>query len=255
MKNHSLLNFVIFTCFLVVGYTISTRFYPVDARAISGSLDTVTSENQDSIAALDNGQRSFLLISASSLNTSNQQLDGIWLATYFATDPTIHLLPIFPTGKQQLSGFEAQLQSTFAMDKENGTLVPAAAFTDLLENNNYWWSGYLVFDEVALSRVLDFVGYIEVNEKILSGTLAYSQLIGSPRDAYPLQVAILQSACRKLSGFDPGPDASQIISSLPGHIFTDLDTYQLQMELETLYSGERTPTCTFPTLDVLRIDQ
>jgi hypothetical protein len=257
MKNHSLLNFLVFTCFLVVGYSISTRFYQAEYGIFPSTLRLVTTEVQNSIETMNNGQRSILLISATSIDTSNPHLESIWLATYFTSDTTIRLLPIFPAGDNPISDFEKQLNHSFDLNKKNGTLVLDQDFTKLLEDNNYWWSGYFIFDEVALTQIFNLLGGIELNGKNLSGEQALNELprvLDNPYEAFSSQLAILQSACRKFMEANQNPDMSQIISLLPDHIYTSLDFDQLQTELKTLYSSEHYLSCRFPTLEITRIE-
>src|SRR4030042_446000 len=227
MKNLSLLNFLLFICFLVIGYTVSTRFYRSDYGILPSTKRLVTSASQNSIETMNNGQRSILLISASSISTSNPHLESIWLLTYFSSDTTIRLLPIFPTGNKPISDFEQQLDHSFDLNKKNGILVLDQDFITLLEKNNYWWSGYFLFDEVALAKLFNPLGDIVLNGKTLSGEQALKELpevLENPQEAYSFQIALLQSACHKLLDVHPDPDMSQIISFFPNHILTDLDT-------------------------------
>ncbi|MFZ0532493.1 MAG: hypothetical protein WAM09_04885 [Anaerolineales bacterium] len=257
MKNHSLLNFLIFTCFLVIGYSVSTGFYQSDYGILASTMREVTSGSQNSIETMNNGQRSILLISASSISTSNPHLESIWLVTYFSSDTAIQLLPIFPTGKKAISDFEQQLDHSFDLNKKNGNLVLDQDFITVLEKNNYWWSGYFIFDEISLAKLFNPLGDIVLNGKTLSGEQALKEIpevLENHQEAYSSQIAILQSVCHKYMEIHPDPDISQFISFLPNHILTDLDTNQLQTELETLYSNERHPTCRFPTLEISRIE-
>jgi len=258
MKNHSILNFLVFTCFLLVGYTVSTRFYQAEYGILPSKIRLVTIGSQNSIETMNNGQRSILLISASSIDTSNPQLESIWLVTYLTSDTTLRLLPVFPTGDEPISDFQKQLNHSFNLNKNNGTYLLDQEFIKLLEDNNYWWSGYLIFDEVALSKIYNLLGSIEMNGKEISGEQALKELpevLDDPHAAFSSQVAILRSACHKFMEFNHNPDMSQIISLLPNHIFTSLDFNQLQTELETLYSSEHNLTCRFPTLEITRIER
>jgi hypothetical protein len=258
MRNHTTLNFLVFTCFLLVGYTFSTRFYQTGYGILPSTIRLVTAESQNSIDAMNNGQRSILAISATSIDTSNPQLQSIWLVTYFTSNTTIQLLPIYPSGGNLISGFEKQLDHSFDLNKKNGTFLLDQEFIQLLEENNYWWSGYLIFDEAALTEIFTRLGGIELNGKKLSGEQALNSLpevLDNPHDAFSFQVAILQSACHKFMEKNQDTELSQIISPLPDHILTDLDFKQLQMELETLYSSGHNLNCRFPTLEITRIER
>lgn len=258
MKNHSLLNFLVFTCFLVIGYTVSARFYQADYGILPSTIRLVTTGSQNTIETMNNGQRSILLISAASMDTSNPHLESIWLATYFSSDTSIRLLPIFPTGEKPISDFEEQLAYSFDLNKKNGSVVLNQDFINVLENNNYWWSGYFIFDEVALTKIFNLLGGIELNGKTLSGAAAvkeFPEVLDNPQDAYSSQIAILQSACHKFMEINPNQDMSEINSLLYNHILTSLDSNQLQTELDTLYSSGHYLTCRFPTLEISRIER
>ena len=256
MKDHSLLYFAFFVGSLVLGYSVSTRFYPADQDLLPGTMRLVAERSQKPINTLDNGQRSILLISATALNTPDPQLESIWLATYFASDTTIRLLPVFPSGKQSRSDFEQQLDSTFNLETGNGASALADRFLEVLKNDNYWWSGYIVFDEAALSRLLELIGGSEVNGSTLTGELPFndfSSLVNRPRDAYTSQATVLQSVCHKFQELPAHPDMSQFFTLLSNHIYTDLDSSQLQTEMQSLFSNDKKPTCRFPTLEISQV--
>jgi len=216
------------------------------------------SDTGRSIETMNNGQRSILLISARSINTPNPHLESIWLATYFSTDTTIRLLPIYPAGNQPISDFEEKLAHSFNFDKIHGVPVLNQDFLLVLENHNYWWSGYILFDEVALTSILNLVGGIDLNGRTLAGEQAlkeFPEVLDNPQDAYSSQIAILQTACHKFQEITPQSDLPQLISLLPKHILTDLEPSQLQAEIQSLYANERKPTCRFPTLEISQVIQ
>ncbi len=258
MKNHSLLYFSIFVCSLVLGYSISTGFYPSNLDPYPGTVQLVVAESPESIQSLENGQRSILLISASSIDTSDPHLESIWLATYFASDPTIRLLPVFLAGEDQASDFEQQLEVSFNFVPGKDAPVLAQGFTDVLKDNNYWWSGYIVFDQVALTSMVNLIEGTEVSRGTLSEEQkgsAFAKLSDSPQGAYSSQVAAVQSACHKLQEVPAFADLSQLTKLLPNHIYTDLDNSQIQTELQSLFSNDRKPTCRFPTLEISQVVQ
>jgi hypothetical protein len=258
MKTHSLLFFVVFICSLVLGYTVSTRFYPMNNNLLPPSMRWVTTESQNSIQTMNNGQRSILLVSATSLDTPDQHLEGIWLVSYFSTDSTLQWLPIFPAGKRPVSAFEQQLELSFKVDQTNGVPVLNQEFTHVLVKNNYWWSGYIVFDQVALTKIIDRMGGMDWNGRILTGEQALSEFpsgLDNPQGAYSSQILLLQSACRKFQEITPGTGMPLLGSLLHRHILSDLDSSQLQKEIQGLYAGGRKPTCRFPTLDISQLVQ
>jgi hypothetical protein len=258
MKKNSLIYFIIFICSLVLGYTVSTSFYHPNLDLLPGTLRLVASGSQNSIETMNNGQRSILLINATSLNKPNPHLESIWLATYFTSDTTIQLLPIYPAVTSAMTVFEQELALTFGLDKQNGALVLDQDFMDILKNDNYWWSGYIVVDEVAMAGLFNLLGGIELNGRNFTGEQAaekFPVVQGDPQKATSSQIAILQSACHKIQEITPNPDLPQLSSLLPPHILTDLDSSQLQTEMQSFYSNHRKPTCRFPTLEISGVVQ
>jgi hypothetical protein len=253
MKNHSLLFFLIFICSLVLGYSVSTRFYPTSLDILPSSMVAAAAGSQNSIETMNNGQRSILFISTTSLTTSNPQLESIWLATYFSTDTVIRLLPIFPTRNQSKSDFDDQLMQSFKLDKLDRIPILDHDFIDLLKKNNYWWSGYIVLDNVAMTKIINLLGGIDINGKILMGDQVveeFPKVSDDPQDAFSSQAAILQSTCHKLQAISLNPDMSKLFSLLPNHILTNLDSSQLQTEIQSVFADGRKPACRFPTLEI-----
>ncbi len=253
MKNLGWLNFLIFICSLMIGYTISNRFYHPEAGFWPGLMRLVAAEEQDSLRAVSNGQHSILLVGASSVASPSPNLVSIWLATYFVNDSAINLLPIFPAGNQTSSDFEKQLARSFNFEKKNGDLALNDDFIQLLKKNNFWWDGYIVADEESLVQAFDLLGGIEINGQSLTGREivdVFTSGIEDPRAAFIDQSAILQSACRKLSVVKSLSTATQSSSLLTQHVITDLDPSQLRGEFLSLLANNRQPSCKFPMLEI-----
>ncbi len=253
MKSHSVLSFVVFNLCLVIGYTFSLRFYQPGESLLTGLIKTVSTEDQLSIASMDNGQRSLLLIGTRTLDVSDPELESIWLATYLPTDSTIQLLPVFPSGKQSATDFEHQLAQSFRLIKVRGNFELDHGFIQVLEKNNFWWSGYIIFDRVSLTKLFSIVGDLEVNGKKYSGAQAIQDLPDvqvDARGAYSAQAAILKSACQKLTAISAKPVPIDLSSLLSSHIATNLEASQLQAELDRTFSGDHQSTCRFPTFEI-----
>jgi hypothetical protein len=256
MRNHSLLFFTLFICSLVVGYTFSARFYPSDLNFFTSSLRVVTAQDQKSIDTLSTGQRSFLLIGVSSLNTLKPNLESAWLATYLPTGSDVRLLSIYPTGNKPISDLEAQIIQSFGLDKKNGQLILNQDFQNVLVAKNYWWSGYIILDEVAMADISDLLGGIDMQGQILTGNQIITKLadvLDQPKEAYAFQIAMLQSICKQFSHLSSNADLSQVGTVLHHHIVTDLRSDQLRTEFQSFMAGEHQPTCKFPMLEKSQI--
>jgi hypothetical protein len=256
MKNHYLLFFTLFVCSLVAGYTFSARFYPSDFNLLDSSLKVVSAQEKKPIDALSTGQRSILLITTSSLNAANANLESVWLITYLPSSSDLRLLSIYPSGQQPISDLEAQLVNSFDLNKKNGKLTLDQDFLEILAAENYWWSGYLVLDEVGIAGFLDLIGGIEIRGQSLSGEQVIAELpdvTAQPGAAYSFQIAMLQSACKQFSRSGSSTDQPQVNSLLSRHFITDLQSDQLKSEYQSLLAGERQPTCKFPLLEKSQI--
>jgi hypothetical protein len=257
MKSHPVIHFLVFTCFLVVGYTLSLRFYQPQAALASGTRTKVTTEHEDRIASLDNGQRSLLLVGAGEMADTNPHLEGVWLVTYLPTGTSLQLLPIFPSGKSTTSSLERELQRAFRIDTSDGRQRLGEDFLGLLKEHNYWWSGYIVLDQVSLEKAIQLLGEAGQDGKTVTDPRALKDLPGGRenlQNAYAAQVALLQSLCHKISRSTTPADVVQWISLVPEHILTDLDLSQLGSELEGLFSKPAARTCRFPTLEISQVE-
>ena len=257
MKNPSSLNFLLFTCFLVIGFSVSSSFNHSDYSGSLNSTSLIARWSSDSVQSLNNGQRSILLIGVDSYNTSHPELTSLWLVTYMPADPTINLLPILPSGSKINSDHRNQLYYSFNLIRKNGDLVLNQGFIDMLAENNYWWSGYIIYDHVALADLVNQLGMVEIDGGIISAEQAISKLpdaMDASPNSFSYQLAIIQTACQNLTGIPQKPVWSQDISLSPTHILTDLDIQGLMTEWEATFSSKHSLNCRFPTLEVSRID-
>jgi hypothetical protein len=257
MKNPITLNFLLFIGFLVIGYSVSTKFYHSDFGEISNASILMTTGGSKSIQSLNNGQRNILLIGVNTINASEAQLESLWLVTNLSSDSILRMLPIFPSGNETISDFEYNLYRSFKLEKQNGNLALDQQFIRVLEENNYWWSGYFVIDHVAMKKFMNLLGKADDNGEIIYRVQLIEEIpeaIEDPKKAFSIQLAIMQIACQRLAGLSQNPDLSQVIMLSPTHLLTDLDLYQFRTEWKKLFSDEHNPNCMFPTLEQSWID-
>jgi hypothetical protein len=255
VKTHPVLSLLVFTCFLVIGYTYSTRFYQPGNPITASSLKIVTTEGTNPIASMHNGQRNILLIGVSTLDMKTSTLESLWLLTYIPKDSSIQLFPIYPAQKQQVSDFDTQLAQVFHLNRIGRHLELDSSFTGLLEKNNFWWSGYVIFDENFLAKIIDLYD-IEENGEPVSGSDFIPVLhnkIDDQRKIFSSQVSFYQSLCNKYVKSEPGSNISQLSQLVPDHLLTDMDISQLQHELDSLSTNGHPPACRFPTLEISQI--
>jgi len=250
MKHPALLNFLIFTCFLVGGYTLSCRFYQVENG--KGADRVAYASGSDLVKSMNNGQRSVLLVGVDSLGLSSPKLTSLWLVSYLPADPTLHIIPIFPAGKEAPSSFEEKLPRSFMINGKDADPALGKDFIKLLSDNNYWWSDYLIYDQIALSAMISLFGqaqssdvHISLSEQLSSKN--YHE--GDPHEVYSTQLAILQVACHNLDGMIQNSDLFQIGSLVPDHIAIGFDLQQDISEWRALLDGAGDLSCRFPTME------
>jgi len=257
MRNPIIMNFLLFIGFLVIGYSVSTRFYQSDYDDLSNSYSLGVTRSSNSIQSLNNGQRNILLIGVNTIDINRAQLESLWLVTNLPPNSNLQMLPIFPPGDGVVTDFENHLLRSFKLDNKNGNPILNMDFIKILKKNNFWWSGYIVIDHVAAMEILNILGTANENEEIIPGdhlNQEHSDVIDNPQKAFTIQLALMQTACHGLSRLSPIPDLQQLLILRPAHLITDLDLNQLLLEWKTLLLNQQMPNCKFPTLEIPRID-
>jgi hypothetical protein len=159
---------------------------------------------------MKNGQRIFLLVGVNSLDPRTAQLKSLWLATYMPSDPSIRLLPILPSKEGINNYIEHPLGRAFELNGANGRVILDNGFINYLKENNYWWSGYIVFDETILQKT-----YMSLTDQSSTGkVVTTAQKSPANLNEISTQVLFLQAACQKLSDNLTNPDWSAIESLL-----------------------------------------
>ena len=257
MKNTITMNFLLFIGFLVLGYSVSTRFYNPKYGDLSNHSRLTFSKTLDSIHSLNNGQRTILLIGVNTLDPFKAELESLWLVTNLPPDTTLEFLPIINTEKDTKSDFEGRLYSSFKLDKKNGNLTPAQDFVRILKENNYWWSGYFIIDHIALSGMIDNLENAEDNGKVISEYQAGIEIPedkNNPQNAFSIDLTLIQTTCQRLSEISHTPDLLNRFLLDPNHLHTDLDRNEIVIEWNALLSNGHSPNCSFPTLEIAQID-
>lgn len=257
MKFHSVLALFVFSSFLVIGYTYSTRFYQPAESLPAASAKIITTQGIHPIATMDNGQRSLLLIGTDKLSKASLQLKSIWLATYIPNGTSIQLFPIYPSGNKPTSDFGTQLAQAFSLSGNGRSLELNQSFIGLLEKHNFWWSGYVIFDDISVAKIIDLAGVRLMNGESLSGPGLMSVFRDGAGDSiisHSSQLAFFQSLCHEFAKGDSTSEVPQLAQLVPSHILTDLDIGQLEQELDSLSTNGHAPTCRFPSLEISRIE-
>ena len=252
MKNPITMNFLLFIGFLVIGYSVSTRFYNPKYGVLSNPYNLSLIKTVNSIQSLDNGQRTFLLIGVNTLDPFKAKLESLWLVTNLPPDTTLQFLPIIKTGKETNSDFEDRLFNSFKLDKKSGNVILSQDFIDLLKLNNYWWSGYFVIDHIAVTGMINSIGNSEENEKAVSGDHSYNEIpenINSLQNTNSMDLTLFQMTCQTLSKISNTPDSFNLFLLDPV-LLTDLDRNEIVTEWNAFLSNGRRLKCGFPTLEI-----
>jgi hypothetical protein len=252
MKNPITMNFMLFISFLVIGYSVSTRFYHPEYSEQYNASRMMFSTSINSIRALENGQRNFLLIGVNTLEPSEAQLESLWLVTNLPPDTTLQFLPILSAGNETDSDFKYQLYSLFKLEKKNDNLALALDFMEILKENNYWWSGYIVIDHSAMQDIINRLEKSKVNSEFFSRNQRKDEdlsIVGSPQNSFSIDLTLIQTACQILSEFSQNPDLFNNLLLDSNHVATDLDRNQLLLEWNALSSNDQSLNCRFPTLE------
>jgi hypothetical protein len=257
MKNPITMNFMLFISFLMIGYSVSTKFYHPSYAFSSGSSLSI-STNSNSIQALKNGQHNFMLILVDTLDPYKANLESLWLITNLPPDATLQVFPIYPTGSESITAFENQLLHSFKLDNKNDSLTIDQATIKFLEENNYWWSGYFIIESDSLSIMLDTLtptldfGEIAVKDEYVSDQHGEEN---DPQNMFSYQLAQMQTICNRLSEISQNPTSISDILTNSKKLATNLEPAQLEIELKKLISTKQQLNCTFPTLEISQINK
>ncbi len=210
------------------------------------------SKSLNLIRSLENGQRNFLLIGVNTLDPFEAKLESLWLVTNFPPDTTLQFLPIFTPGNETNSDFENQLYHFFTLEKKNDNLALASDFIEVLKENNYWWSGYIVIDHVAMEEIINKLGEANDNAEFFSANQIINEdlaIMGNSQNSFSIDLTHMRTACQLLSGFSQNPELLTYLLLDSDHVATDLDRNQLLLEWNALSSNVQSFNCRFPTLE------
>ena len=257
MKNTINMNFMLFIGFLVIGYSVSTKFYrPTYAISGGSSLSIATTSN--SIRSLNNGQRNILLFLVDTLDPTKANLESLWLLTNLPPDATLQVFPIYPTGSESVTEFEKQLLKSFKLDEENDRLTIDQHTIGYLEDNNYWWSGYFIIESDSLPETLDAYATGEDFGEIIYQDEFSSDRNGvknDPTTEFNHQLALIQNTCHRLSGITQNSTSLRKILTDSNHLVSNLDPDRLEIELKKLIVNRKNLNCTFPTLEISQVNK
>ncbi len=252
MRAHPQLSFAIFTGFLVIGYWVSSTLYFPGNPIPTNPLNSSTNRSSTQISTLPNGQRTILLLGTTTDSFLHTHLAGAWLLSYLPGTAEVQLLPVYPAGKVNTPAFVAQVTDTFSFTGKNGHVALAQEFQKLLQENGFWWSGFIIFDQVEIARLL-------LNTNVADKKVTDDQVISifehvsqDPQASFQLQVSLLETACQKITANTPHTGSEKFNQVVAAHLATDLDSATLFSEWEKIANQKHNLACKFPTLEISR---
>lgn len=240
-----LFSLTVFSFALLMGFKAGENFDIVE-DLFGNSVDETA---MPGVPIPDNDQYNLLIIGADELNKSGAQLESIWLVAHAKDTSKVSLIPVFPSPNDPIQNLI--LAKAFSL--KNGK--PGKEFWDAMRNTNLWWNGYILTDILMTIRMIDRMGGIEVQDRLLTGSQAVSSIPpweSDPFIAVNYQMLLLEGICNKISENQKEnlkATSEVIFNNLrsitkTGAVFTNL-TAQSEIRGKLI--------CTFPTLEQVRI--
>lgn len=197
------------------------------------------------IAAPENGQRNLLIISVDEFDRA-PQLQSAWLLMYFPGMSPVTLVPVQPAPSELAHEDNKQLSQRFDLTAAG---KPTADFFQALAEQNIWWDGYMVIDEVArktLSSALTAGTFQDPSadpEPLFAGILGNRSSLS---DDLNHQTTALRQFCEQVSLNGSQADLMNALGSLRSHYRTDVNLIQLQIDWRSLIDTQPSVACEFP---------
>ncbi|MBN1665976.1 MAG: hypothetical protein JW862_02770 [Anaerolineales bacterium] len=191
------------------------------------------------------GQHNLLLIGTNQIDSSETELQSVWLLIYFTDKPEITLLPIFPDPNRSIPNNQ-RLSQAFQL---NSNLEPRPEFWQALhDTTSTWWDGYILIDELAAIAIAD-----TINTGVPgSSRQRSSQLIASiqpwrqdTQANLAQQTAFLAGLCESFSTGAPDIDLEALLQIASTDLKTNLDARQMLADWLTIVQMEQL-TCRMP---------
>lgn len=242
MKKVSLLFALSFIVFVLIGLRVGSAVYR------HKGTQPVLEKTSTQIPKLANGQRSLLLIGIDQIDATEPRLISAWLIIYAPTYQPFTFVNIYPSGAPGEASGSNTLAKTFRLTKDHHL---DANFLKVLADRNIWWSGYIVLDEVATAKTIEYIGNIENTPHPINGQNVVKGLPHPWENAQAAligQAGLLQDICWKVFQLSQFPNLNELYNQVNGHLITDLDIKLVIDEWQSLaLSSSR--SCQFPGLD------
>lgn len=212
------------------------------ARAVPNQApEAVQAVPSISVLTAPNGQRNLLLLGVDDLQAEQPRLQSAWLILYIPPAPNFTLLPLYP----QIPFTDSAASLANIPVIANGGLDPSMRSS--LEAQNIWWHNYAIIDQTALVQGINWLA----NDGLDRGSDVLASLPPTDRDpqgALLVQHNLMKSLCYSQQGANASLEMDKFITSLSGHLITDIGLRQAAAEWKDLFMQGGRFTCAFPTL-------
>lgn len=246
MKSSHLVFLSVYVTCIILGFGVG--------KALKKS-ETVESEPPSvftlpqSIPTLKNGQHNLLVIIVNDLEVPQQQLKSVWLVTYFIDNQSVTFFPISPTYSNGAIVSDQLLFDSFKSQQIDGRTHISPSFFDILTMRNFWWSGYLVVDQEAITSLLEGashtpeIPFVDLRD---IPTIDASVDDQDPDVIYQKYTVQLQAICDLIAQQGENFNWAKFINLLPRHIDSDLDAGLMIDEWVSSFDSIETANCYFP---------
>jgi hypothetical protein len=183
---------VAFGIALFIGFKVGENVNPIE-RIFRSSLHATA---MPEVTIPDNNQFNLLIIGVDSVEKTNAKLESIWLAMYLKGTDKVTLVPVFPSPNNPDQN--ELLADAFRLDGNQ----PNGEFWEAMQSVGIWWKGYIISDLITAIKMIDAMGGIYVDERLMSG----AQIIGNipswkddTRLAVNQQMVLLNGVCERLA--------------------------------------------------------
>ena len=196
-----LLFILVFSACGILGYQLANRMNPAQPQASSAGSGRVGQGEQHNL----------VIIQVDQLDSLQPHLISVWYASlYFLEDkpPTLTFGQLYPMRANQATN--QSIGKSFALDSHG---EPSAGFWRNLETFKIKWEGYLLVDNVAMQRVLEWI----------NGPGDYVSILGSGPDGSDQRNQLADQSCQKIAGIDQRQGPSLEWGDLiPAHFHSNL---------------------------------
>ena len=222
---------------LLAGFYIFKAKHHLPQANLYQKEPTMTTRKQDGI----------WLIAVDHINTKTPLIKGIWLLAYIPGYYKLIPLPFFPTGN---AISDTELVNAFQFDKNHHV---SQKFWDSLYKRGQPYNNYIIFDDLAVSEIINHYGGITIDGNYLSGNEIIAQPKNTPQDTqYRLkrQITVMEKLCSSIFNdtSSNSNDVKNLVKKISSHITSNLDLVeQITIYQKMVVSGNH-PICEFPDL-------